>query len=153
MRRLTLSIVGSLLLVGCPGGLTNCEDFNTCPGGAGGSSGATVELVFEVNCGNAVCHDSDQPAAGLDLVSPDVASRTVGMNSNDPNCGSDVIVIAGDPDESYMIKKILNEPGVCGGQMPIGTLLDAEDTNVIRDWILDLGGVPAIINEGLDGGV
>lgn len=150
MRRLTLSIIGSLLLVGCPGGLSNPEDFI---GGAGGSPGTTVELVFEVNCGNAVCHDSDQPAAGLDLVSPDVASRTVGMNSNDPTCGSDILVIAGDPDESYMIKKIVNEPGVCGGQMPIGTLLDAEDTNVIRDWILDLGGVPAIINEGLDGGV
>jgi hypothetical protein len=153
MRRLALSIIGSLLLVGCPGGLNNCEDFNACPGGAGGSPGTTVELVFEVNCGNAVCHDSDQPAAGLDLVSPDVASRTVGMNSNDPTCGSDILVIAGDPDESYMIKKIVNEPGVCGGQMPIGTLLDAEDTNVIRDWILDLGGVPAIINEGPDGGV
>ena len=153
MRRLALSIFSSLLLVGCPGGLDNCEDFNACAGGGGGSTGVTVELVFQVNCGNAVCHDADQPAAMLDLVSPNVASRTVGVNSTDPNCGSDIIVIAGDPIESYMMKKILNEPGICGGQMPIGTILDAEDTDVIRQWILDLGGVPAIINEGPDSGV
>lgn len=150
MRRLALSILSSLLLVGCPGGLNNPEDFI---GGAGGSPGPTVELVFQASCGNAICHDADQPAADLDLVSPNVASRTVDVNSTDPNCASDTIVISGDPDESYMMKKILNEPGICGGQMPIGTILDAEDTDVIRQWIIDLGGVPGIINEGPDGGV
>ncbi len=153
MRRLALSLFSSLFLVGCPGGLNNCEDFNACGGGTGGSPGQTVEAIFQVNCGNAVCHDSDQPAAGLDLVSPDVASRTVGRSSTDGNCGADIIVIAGDPDESYMLKKILNEPGICGGQMPIGTLLDAEETDVIRNWITDLGGGSALINTGPDGGV
>ena len=150
MRRLALPIISSLLLGGCPGGLSNPEDFI---GGAGGSTGRTVELVFQANCGNSVCHDADQPAAGLDLVSPDVASRTVDVSATDPNCGSDIIVIAGDPDESYMMKKILNEPGICGAQMPIGTILDAEDTDVIREWILGLGGVPGTINEGPDSGV
>ena len=150
MRRLALSILSSLLLVGCPGGLNNPEDFI---GGAGGSPSPTAEVVFQASCGNAVCHDADQPAADLDLVSPNIASRTVDVNSTDPNCASETIVIAGDPDESYMMKKILNEPGICGGQMPIGTILDAEDTDVIRQWIIDLGGVPGIINEGPDGGV
>lgn len=153
MRRLALSVFSSVFLVGCPGGLNNCEDFDACGGGAGGSPGRSVEAVFQLRCGNAICHDSDEPAADLDLVSPDVASRTMGLNSTDANCGTDVIVIAGDPDESYMLKKILNEPGICGGQMPIGTILDAEDTDVIRNWIIDLGGGSAIVNQGPDGGV
>ena len=148
MRRLALPILSSLLLVGCPGNL----DGNFI-GGAGGSPGQSVEQVFLVNCGNAVCHDSDQPQAGLDLVSPNVASRTIDVNSIDPDCDTETIVIAGDPDESYMMKKILNTPGICGGQMPIGTILDAEDTEVIRQWIIDLGNIPAIANEGPDGGV
>jgi hypothetical protein len=150
MRCLALPILSSLLLVSCAGDLTNPEDFI---GGAGGSPGQSVEGVFLVNCGNPVCHDSDQPAADLDLVSPNVASRTVDVNSVEPNCGSEIIVIAGDPDESYMMKKILNAPGICGGQMPLGTILGAEETEVIRQWIIDLGAIPSIINEGPDSGV
>ena len=150
MRRLTLPILSSLLLVSCAGDLNNPGDFI---GGAGGSTGATVELVLQTNCGNAGCHESDQPAAGLDLVSPNVASRTVAVTSGDPDCESEIVVIAGDPDESFMMKKILNMPGICGGQMPIGTILGAEDTEVIRQWIIDLGDIPAILNEGPDGGV
>lgn len=150
MRRLALPILISLWLVGCPGNLDNPGDFI---GGTGGSGGQTVEQVFLVNCGNAVCHDSNEPQAGLDLVSPDVASRTVDVNSIDPDCDTETIVIAGDPDESYMMKKILNEPGICGGQMPVGTILDPESTEVIRQWIIDLGNVPGIINGGPDSGV
>jgi len=150
MRRLALPILSSLLLVGCPGNLNNPEDFI---GGAGGSPGQTVEQVFLVNCGNAVCHDSDAPQAGLDLVSPNVASRTVDVNSIDLDCDTETIVIAGDPDESYMMKKIPNTPGICGAQMPLTTILGAEETEVIRQWIIDLGNIPAIANEGPDGGV
>ena len=123
MRRLAVPILGSLLLVSCAGNLDNPEDFI---GGAGGSPGQSIEGVFLGNCGTSVCHDSDQPAAELDLVSPNVASRTVDVNSIDPNCGSEIVVIAGDPDESYMMKKILNTPGVCSAQMPIGTILGAD---------------------------
>ncbi|MEM7436472.1 MAG: hypothetical protein AAF436_15050 [Myxococcota bacterium] len=114
----------------------------------GGPPGTTVEMVFEDSCGNPVCHDSVEPAAGLDLVSPNVEARTVDVSSSDPNCASDILVVVGDPDASYLLRKILASPGICGGQMPIGTILDAEDTEVVRQWILDLGGVVPGTEEG-----
>ncbi len=152
MRRLILSIFSALLLFGCPGGLNNPEDF-TGGGNIGGSTGRTVEAVFEESCGIAGCHAPPAPAAGLDLVSADVASRTVGVSSSNPDCASDITVVPGDPDESYMLRKILNDPGICGGQMPVLTILDAEDTDVVRQWIMSLAAAPGMINEGPDGGI
>ncbi|MGB5809483.1 MAG: hypothetical protein WBG86_03070 [Polyangiales bacterium] len=141
-------MVGALWITGCAGTLDNPDDFI---GGAGGSgSGPTVQEVFLDSCGTSVCHDADAPASGLDLVSPNVEARTVEVNSTVPSCSSEVLVIVGDPDESYLMKKIMNAPGICGGQMPIGTILDEADTQVIRDWILDLGGVVPGIDEGPD---
>lgn len=110
----------------------------------------TVETIFEDSCGNAVCHDADAPAAGLDLVSPNVEDRTIDVASTDAGCASEFLVVAGDPDQSYLLAKILASPGICGGQMPIGTILDAMDTEVVRQWILDLGGVTPGIDDGLD---
>ena len=140
----------ALLGAGCPGSLNDPDAFSGGgQGGVGGVTGPTVEEVFVVSCGNAVCHDADAPAAGLDLVSPNVEARTIDVTSSDANCGSDVLVVIGDPDASYLLAKILNSPGICGGQMPIGTLLSAEDTEVVRQWILDLGGVEAGADDGL----
>jgi hypothetical protein len=138
-----------LVLAGCAGELNDPQAFTL---GTGGSTGITVEAVFETNCGNSICHDPDQPAAGLDLVSPDVESRTVDIASSDANCGSEILVIPGDPDGSYMLQKIRGRPGICGGQMPVTTLLDAEDTAVIEQWISDLGG-GAFLDDGPDGGI
>jgi len=150
MRRLTSLILGSLLCAGCPGTLEDPAAFSG--GGAGGSPGPSVEEVFLTSCGNVVCHDSDQPAAGLDLVSPDIESRTVGVGSSDLNCGDEVLIVPGDPDESYILKKIEARPGICGGQMPIGTLLDMDDIAVIQEWVLDLGMMSAGVDVGFDDG-
>ena len=143
--------MSGLLLAGCAANLDNPEDFSG--GGSGGGivpPGPTVEMVFQDSCGISVCHDADAPAAGLDLVSPNVEDRTIDVNSSDAGCSDDVLVVPGDPDQSYLLAKILDSPGICGGQMPIGTLLSAEDTDLVRQWILDLGVVAPLVDEGLD---
>ncbi|MEM9727853.1 MAG: hypothetical protein AAF997_04660 [Myxococcota bacterium] len=152
MQRLAFTVISGLLIAGCPGNLSNPEDFidGGGPGGGGGVIGPTVEEVLEVNCGNSVCHDADAPAAALDLVSPNVEARTIDIPSSDASCSSELLVVIGNPDESYLLAKILNSPGICGGQMPIGTILPAEETEVIRQWILDLGGVAPGIDDGVN---
>jgi hypothetical protein len=46
------------------------------------------------------------------------------------------MVIANDPDNSYLIQKLENDPGIVGLVMPAVPLPQA-DIDVIRQWILD----------------
>ena len=45
----------------------------------------------------------------------------------------------GDPDSSYLIDKVLNVPGICGGQMPVVGSISGEEIETLRQWIVDLG--------------
>ena len=132
-----LSLLGSAVAIGCAGELDNPGAFDL---GGGGSTGATVDAVFETSCGRSTCHNAADLAGNLDLVSPGVAERTVGVAVSNADCSTQTLVIAGDPDGSYLLRKIVNAPGICGAQMPIEMPLDPTDTAVIEQWIIDLGG-------------
>jgi hypothetical protein len=42
----------------------------------------------------------------------------------------------GNPDDSYLIRKLEGGPNISGGQMPLGgPALDQATINQIRDWI------------------
>ncbi|HSN81940.1 MAG TPA: hypothetical protein VLS88_05145 [Polyangiales bacterium] len=129
--------LGSVLVLGaCPGGLSNPEDF-----GDGGVSIEDAETILAESCGTTGCHDSSpQAQAGLDLLSPNVESRVVDVNAIGIGCTDEILVVAGDPDSSYLLDKILNTPGICGLPMPVLGSLSAEETDTIREWIIDLGG-------------
>jgi hypothetical protein len=100
-----------------------------------------AETILAESCGTTGCHDdSSQAQAGLDLVSPGVAQRVVGIGAIAIGCTDQTLVVAGDPENSYLLDKILNEVTICGLQMPIIGALDQEEVDVIRDWIVDLGG-------------
>ena len=47
------------------------------------------------------------------------------------------MVIANDPDNSYLIQKLENDPDIVGLVMPPGVPLQQTDIDVIRQWILD----------------
>ena len=129
--------VGSIsLFVGCVGSLANPGDFLD-----GGTTQKSAEAVLAESCGTVGCHDaSSQAQAGLDLVSPNVASRVVDVNAVGLGCGNDVLVVAGDPDNSYLLDKVLDELGICGLPMPVVGSLSASEVEVLRQWIIDLGG-------------
>lgn len=128
--------VGSLLVfAGCVGSLSNPEDFIDA-----GTEPKSAETVLAESCGTTGCHDaSPQAQAGLDLISPNVESRVVDVNAIGIGCTSDVLVVAGDPDSSYLLDKVLNSIGICGFPMPVVGELSAADTEVLRQWIIDLG--------------
>ena len=140
----TLGVWSALVLAGCAGSLSNPEDFID-----GGSAGKSAEMILADSCGGIPgCHDSTpQAAAGLDLVSPDVESRVVDVNAIGMDCENDILVVAGNPDGSYLLDKVLPAIGICGVSMPTGGVppLSADDVETLRQWIIDLGG-------GTDGG-
>jgi len=148
MKRLTSLTIGLCAVVsvaGCPGTLDNPEDFIDA-----GLVLKNAETVLAENCGTAGCHDATaQAQAGLDLITPSVESRVVGVNAIGIGCQSKVLVVAGDPDGSYLLDKVLDMPGVCGFEMPYVGTISESDVQVLRRWIIDLGGS----GEGiLDGG-
>ncbi len=124
------------MLAGCPAGLSNPEDFVD-----GGSTEKDAETILAESCGTTNCHDaSPQAQAGLDLVSPNVESRVVEVNAVGAGCENAILVVAGDPDGSYLMDKILVTPGICGPQMPLEGSLSANEIEILQQWIIDLGG-------------
>jgi hypothetical protein len=135
----------AVLLTACPGSLSNPDGF-----GDGGVVVKDAETILAQSCGTTGCHDDTaQAQAGLDLISPNVESRVVDVNATGIGCTSRIMVIAGDPDSSYLMDKVRATPGICGLQMPVVGNLPADEIEVLRQWIVDLGGSSGAM---LDGG-
>lgn len=128
----TLAVMGlGSVLLGCPGTLSNPDEFTEQPE----CTGATVEEIFENSCGGGNCHDADQPAQNLDLVSPNVADRLFGVSATGAGCEDRLLAVAGDPDLSYLVDKVDGSPGICGARMPFSAALDPREVACIEDWI------------------
>jgi hypothetical protein len=148
MHRSLQAAFGAGLLIflsGCPGTLSNPGDFTD-----GGMEVKDAEAILAESCGTTGCHDdTSQAQAGLDLVSPGVENRVVDVNAIGIGCSDRILVVAGDPNTSYLLDKILNVPGICGLQMPVVGTLPPEDIDILEEWIIDLG---ASSGSELDGG-
>ena len=139
MYRLVSTTAGlcaaAVVFTACQGSLSNPNEF-----GDGGVEIKDAETILAESCGTTGCHDSSSQAQeGLDLVSPNVESRVVDVNAVGDGCTDQILVVAGDPDSSYLMNKILNTPGICGTQMPVVGILPANEVEVLRQWIIDLG--------------
>jgi hypothetical protein len=115
--------------------LSNPNDFID-----GGSIEKDAETILVDSCGIAGCHDDITKAAELDLLSPDVESRLVDQNAKWMGCESRTLVVAGVPDSSYLLDKVLGAAGICESQMPLLGSLSADEIEMLRQWIIDLGG-------------
>jgi hypothetical protein len=137
MRTIKLCLV-SLLAVGClpaPGDYENGSEPGDPDGGEEASACTTSEVTARVfsRCTGGACHDSDQPARGLDLLSAGVENRLIDVAST--GCVGEMLVIAGDPANSHLYEKLAGTQ-TCGERMPKGgTPLSAEDLNCVSDWI------------------
>jgi hypothetical protein len=143
--KVAVGLCSIALLSACPGSLSNRDAF-----GDGGVIMKDAETILAESCGTTGCHDdTSQAQAGLDLLSPNVEDRVVDVNAIGIGCTSRILVVAGDPDSSYLMNKVLNVPGICGLQMPVVGSLPADEVEVLREWIVDLG---ASTGSVLDGG-
>jgi len=152
-KAVQLALISALcLLTGCPGELANKAEFEAyaaahgdagatneagtssgVAGGAGnGACGDVVARVFVPTCGGTGCHSATAPQQALDLVSPGLPSRVVGVQSK--QC-LQVLVDPQNPEQSLMYQKLLTKPA-CGAQMPLARpALSSSDVACVLAWI------------------
>ena len=152
--------LSALLLTGCPGTLAHPEHFLLAVAGAssggngaggggaalpGAGSGAeagagpdtgpcgdVVTRIFIPSCGGTGCHGAVGAQQDLDLVSPGVADRVVGVQGT--GCVS-TLADPTSPEASLLYQKLLPTPP-CGSPMPLARpALSDEDMACVLAWI------------------
>ncbi len=77
------------------------------------------------------CHSAG--AGGLTLTAEGAWDALVDIES--AQAAGEILVIPDDADGSYLIKKVEWADGIEGEGMPLGTTLDQELSDDLRDWI------------------
>jgi hypothetical protein len=131
--------MAATVLAGCAGNGAGL-DANGAPSGSGnGSTGPLTpdwqsiqDHVFTPIC--SPCHSGGGAPFGLMLDAAHSYSLLVGVPSAEvPSLDR---VKPGDPDNSYIIRKLSGAPGIVGGRMPLDeTPLPQSTIDVIRQWI------------------
>jgi hypothetical protein len=131
-----------LALSGCGGGSSPASPSASVPTPAPASDTRTIqedpsfsatiqEIFVRRSCASGSCHGAAL-AAGLDLRSEAAYTALVGVTATTEPI---VRVIAGDPDNSYLVMKLEGRQSV-GVRMPLGFApLDDIDLTNIRNWI------------------
>ncbi len=101
------------------------------------------DTVFTPSCAFSSCHGGN--AGGLSLEAGDSYAALVGVSATgidaltnpDVDVSGEILVIAGDPDNSYLIKKLtIGATGIKGSPMPDGTSgSDGDRVDLIASWI------------------
>jgi hypothetical protein len=144
-----LGALGALLLcTACPGELADPALFggdaaldDRAPSlGDGGCPDIPTQLL-QVDCVSSACHSAASAQGGLDLASPNVAARLVGVHAQ----GGGLLVDPADPAMSVLYTKLTSTPPF-GAQMPLlGQPLDDAMMACVLTWISQQrvdGGLP-----------
>lgn len=141
---LALFALGLVAAVGgCPGSLDNKADFldagftSSSASGSAGAGGAdpcgdVPADILAAKCGGSGCHGTKNPQNGLDLESPDVASRVVGVASK--LCPG-ILAKPSDPASSIIYTKLL-DTNACNARMPLARPpLSQIEIDCVKAWI------------------
>jgi len=148
-KTIVASLAAAVAISGCAGN-GNGLDSNGNPlapgGGSGGGGALTADFqsiqdnVFTPICTK--CHQGASAPEGLQLDATHSYALLVGVASAEQP--SVKRVEPGDPDSSYIIRKLEGAPGITGQQMPFGgPYLPQSTINVIRQWITNGAQKPA----------
>jgi hypothetical protein len=87
--------------------------------------------LLVTRCGD--CHDATDKAKGLDLVTPGLAARLVGVKSS---CGDKLLLDGSGPTAAgQLLDKLRGPVAGCGAQMPYGMpALSAQEKACVADW-------------------
>ena len=99
----------------------------------------SIQQIFQRSCAQQGCHAAAEPAAALDLVSPGLEARLVGVPA--ASCDG-TRVVPGDPEQSFLYHKLVAEMPACGLRMPLAGALPAEELACIEQWIAALPSAP-----------
>ena len=123
----------TVTLTACPGSIENRERFLD---GAVFDCSDPLDVptaVFKRNCNNEICHDSEEPAGDLDLDSPDLLSRLIGVPGTD--CTERLRIDPNNPDQSFLLDKLESRVPECGDRMPLGGSLPTDVIDCVRQWV------------------
>lgn len=95
-----------------------------------------IQPIFDMNC--VACHQDASPGEGLSLQGKSMLANTVNVASSE--APSLMRIVPGDPEASYLFRKISGthvEAGGSGERMPLGGQLYDDEIEAIRTWIAD----------------
>jgi mono/diheme cytochrome c family protein len=101
---------------------------------------ARVEALFGRSCAQAGCHAAPFPQQDMDLSAEHYYASVVGVPSKEQ---PEVLrVKPGDPENSYLIRKVKGDPSITGTQMPlIGEKLTPEEIGLLEAWVRSIEAV------------
>ncbi len=117
-----------------------CGDKKTLPfepGGGPPDPNATFTRVqgevFSVSCALSGCHSGASPTGGMNLTAGVAYGNIVRVHSTER---ADLNRIEpGDPDRSYMVKKLRGDPDIVGSPMPLIGSISAAQRQLVIDWV------------------
>lgn len=125
-------------LAGCAGSGEGLDQNGQPLSGSPGSSSLTADFesiqenIFTPICSK--CHIGASAPEGLQLDADHSYDMLIGVSSaEEPSL---LRIKPGDPDDSYLVRKIEGAAGIDGGQMPLGeTPLPQAAIDAIRQWV------------------
>jgi hypothetical protein len=115
---------------------------DTGAGGAdsGGATPACAAMVpttiLQQTCGLVGCHNPASPAEGLDLYSPGVASRLIGVPEGEEPALGLLLIDPANPQNSVILTKLQASTVPFGEPMPLGeTPLSSQQIACVAAWI------------------
>ncbi len=101
---------------------------------AGATLAQVQQDVFSASCAFSGCHGGSSPAQGLSLSPGQSWANTVNVPSRQqPSLD---LVEPGDPEQSYLWRKVTGAPGISGARMPFGAApLDPAQLDLLRSWV------------------
>ncbi len=126
-------VLAALTVAGC--GTKKTLPFE--PNGGPPSPNATFSRVqaevFSVSCALSGCHSGSSPTGGMNLTAGSAYQNTVNVKSTER---ADLVRIApGDPDHSYLVKKIRGDADIVGSRMPLVGSITAAQEQLVIDWV------------------
>ena len=113
--------------------------------GAAGGNCPDIPGLFAQTCTAAGCHSAMTKSQGLDLQSPNLAMRLVGVSATE---GPGLLIDPSSPSQSILYEK-LSSPAPFGAQMPLGgPALDSATKACVLAWITQVANSSAGASEG-----
>jgi len=105
----------------------------------GADCGDVPNGIIRETCVGGICHHTGPvQAAHLNLLSPCVADRLVGVTSS---CNGRLLVDPTDPARSFILEKLEQPKPECGGQtMPYANNLPARELACVKAWVFAIAG-------------
>jgi hypothetical protein len=133
-QALAVSVVIAGIAAGC-GTVKSPTEPPPAGGGAAFTFSRVQAEIFTPTCAKGGCHDAAAASGGMVLVAGRAYGEIVDRRSTE-NASLDRIE-PGDPERSYMIKKLRGDPDITGAQMPLDNpgSLTREQMDGLVGWI------------------